>query len=115
MAGDPGFSAYNAAKAGVINLTRSLGLELAARGVRVNCVSPGLIRTPSTDQTPPELLKKWHATIPMRRAGTVEEIAGMVAFLASADASYITCQNFVVDGGITSHTGQIDLLAEFGM
>ena len=115
MAGDAGFSAYNAAKAGVINLTRSLGLELAQRGVRVNCVSPGLIRTPSTDQTPDHILKKWHALIPMGRAGTSEEIAGMVAFLASPDASYITCQNFVIDGGITSHTGQVDLLAEFGM
>jgi len=51
----------------------------------------------------------------MRRAGTVEEISGLVAFLASADATYITGQNFVADGGVTAHTGQIDLLSTFGM
>jgi meso-butanediol dehydrogenase / (S,S)-butanediol dehydrogenase / diacetyl reductase len=115
VAGDPGFSAYNAAKAGVINLTRSLALELAQSGVRVNVVSPGLISTPATDQTPPQLRETWHSLIPMRRAGKVEEISGMVAFLASEDATYITGQNFVVDGGITAHTGQIDLLSAFGM
>jgi len=115
VAGDPGFSAYNAAKAGVINVTRSFALELAQSGVRVNVVSPGLISTPSTDQTPPPIRDIWHGMIPMRRAGTVEEISGLVAFLASADATYITGQNFVADGGVTAHTGQIDLLSTFGM
>lgn len=115
VAADPGFSAYNAAKAGVINATRSFALELAQSGVRVNVVSPGLISTPSTDQTPGPIRDIWHNLIPMRRAGKVEEISGMVAFLASEDAGYITGQNFVVDGGITAHTGQIDLLSTFGM
>jgi meso-butanediol dehydrogenase/(S,S)-butanediol dehydrogenase/diacetyl reductase len=115
VAADPGFSAYNAAKAGVINLTRTIALELAEAGVRANCISPGLISTPATDQTPAPLREKWHSLIPMRRAGRPEEISGLVAFLASEDAGYITGQNFIADGGITAHTGQIDLLGAFGM
>lgn len=115
VAGDYGFHAYNAAKAGVINLSRSIALDHARDGIRVNCVSPGLIVTPATSQSSPEALAKWHAAIPMRRPGRVEEVSGMVAFLASDDASYITGQNFIVDGGIMAHTGQVNLLETYGI
>ena len=110
VGGDVGFAAYNAAKGGVINFTRSLALEMAEKGVRANVISPGLIRTPSTEQVPPPSFAKWESLIPMARAGTVDEISGMAVFLASTDASYITGQNFVIDGGITAHTGQPNFL-----
>ena len=111
---DYGFHAYNAAKAGVINFTRSVALDHARDGIRINCVSPGLIVTPATNQTPPEVRDIWHSKIPMGRAGQVEEVSGLVAFLASKDATYITGQNFIVDGGVMAHTGQINLLELYG-
>lgn len=115
VAGDPGFSAYNAAKAGVINFTRSLAIELGGQGVRANCISPGLIRTPSTEQMPPSTFEQWETLIPLGRAGSVDEISGLAVFLSGPEASYITGQNFVIDGGITSHTGQPHFLRLYGM
>lgn len=96
---------YGAAKAGVRGLCSSLAVELAPRGVRVNCVIPGLIETPQSldpvNSYGPEGLKAAGAGIPLRRVGRADEIATVVRFLCSDDASYLTGQSVVVDGGLT--------------
>jgi meso-butanediol dehydrogenase/(S,S)-butanediol dehydrogenase/diacetyl reductase len=111
LAGDYGFTAYNAAKAAVINYTRSLAIDHARDGIRVNALCPGLIDTPLTAvaKEMQGLLAQWTAGIPMQRAGAPEEMAKVVAFLASDDASYMTGSIVVADGGVTAHTGQPDL------
>lgn len=106
MGADYAFTAYNTAKAAVINLTRVMAIDYAARGVRVNAVSPGYIDTPLVSAMPGEIVEAFVSRIPMARAGTAEEIAAVIAFLASDEASYLTGQNIAVDGGITAHTGQ---------
>jgi len=97
--------AYNASKAGVIMLTKSLAGEWAPRGLRVNAVSPGYTRTAildSVEKIQPEWTKLWFDDTPMGRAATVSEIANVVVFLASDKASFMTGSNVVVDGGFTS-------------
>lgn len=106
MGADYAFTAYNTAKAAVINLTRVMAIDYAARGVRVNAVSPGYIDTPLVSAMPGEIVEAFVSGIPMARAGTAGEIAAVIAFLASDEASYLTGQNIAVDGGITAHTGQ---------
>jgi meso-butanediol dehydrogenase/(S,S)-butanediol dehydrogenase/diacetyl reductase len=110
MGGDYGFTAYNAAKGAVINYTRALAVDHAAEGIRVNAVSPGLIETPATSPIAemPDLHRQWVGGIPMKRAGKPEEIAEVVAFLASDAASYVTGAIVVADGGKTAWTGQPD-------
>jgi 3-oxoacyl-[acyl-carrier protein] reductase len=99
LLGNRGQANYAAAKAGVIAASRSLALELAKRGVTVNCVAPGLIDTDMTGAgVPPEAL----AMVPLRRMGTAEEVASLVAYLFSDDAGYITRQVFAVDGGLSA-------------
>ena len=97
-------AAYCAAKAGVVNLTRSLALDHGGDGVRVCCVCPGLIDTPMADwiTSRPDALREFEAGVPARRIGTAEDIAGAVSFLASADASYAHGSVLVVDGGGTA-------------
>ena len=97
-------SHYNAAKAAVILLTKSLGAEWADRGVRVNCVSPGYIGTEMTKEgmSVEEWNVVWHEMTPMGRVGTPEEIANAIHYLASPAASFATGTNLVVDGGYTS-------------
>lgn len=111
LAGDYGFSAYNAAKAAVINYTRTLAIDHARDNVRVNALCPGLIATPLTAAAKelPGLEAHWHDQIPMSRAGTPEEMAEVIAFLASDAASYMTGSIVVADGGQTAWTGQPNL------
>ena len=97
-------AAYNASKAGVITLTKSLAGEWADRGVRVNAVSPGYIRTPLTElgMSKSEWADVWIASTPMGRLAEPEEIAPAVLYLASDASSYATGTNLIVDGGYTS-------------
>jgi NAD(P)-dependent dehydrogenase (short-subunit alcohol dehydrogenase family) len=97
-------SAYNASKAGVITLTKSLAGEWASRGVRVNSVSPGYIRTPLTElgMSKSEWAEVWLSSTPMGRLAEPHEIAPAVLYLASDAASFATGTNLVVDGGYTS-------------
>ncbi|TVL90383.1 SDR family NAD(P)-dependent oxidoreductase [Streptomyces sp. SAJ15] len=95
-------SVYSASKAAVHNLARTLGAELAPRGIRINSVSPGYIDTEMYREfnTDPEVEARIVADIPLGALGHAEEVASAVAFLASSDASYITGQDLVIDGGV---------------
>lgn len=94
-------SHYNAAKAGVIQYTRSCAAEWASRGVRVNSLSPGHTRTPMTAEAIPEMSETWLSNTPMGRLGTPEDLQGATLFLASAASAYVTGHDLVVDGGYT--------------
>ncbi|MBB1446034.1 3-oxoacyl-ACP reductase FabG [Pseudoalteromonas sp. SG41-6] len=97
IAGNRGQVNYSAAKAGIIGATKALALELAKRKITVNCVAPGLIATAMTDDLPVDEMMKM---IPLKRMGSVKEVAGTVAFLMSDDAAYITRQVISVNGGM---------------
>ncbi|MGH7864299.1 MAG: SDR family NAD(P)-dependent oxidoreductase [Candidatus Binataceae bacterium] len=108
LAGDYGLGAYNAIKAGVINLTRATAIEYARKGIRCNAVCPGAILTPpilKSRAAIPDLAAKTEQAIPMGRYGEPGEIANVVLFLASDDASYVNGACIVADGGLTAHTG----------
>jgi meso-butanediol dehydrogenase/(S,S)-butanediol dehydrogenase/diacetyl reductase len=106
--GDWGMCPYNAAKGGVVNLTRSLALDLGSKGVRVNAVCPSLTRTGMTEQMLKDeaLVAKFVERIPLGRVCEPEEVAAVVAFLASADASFMTGAIVAVDGGVSASNGQ---------
>ena len=98
--GGPGAAAYAAAKGGLLTYTKGLAKELAPYGVRVNAVAPGLIATPYHERySPPELFQKYIAQIPLARAGTSEEVADVIVFLASPAARYMTGETVEVNGG----------------
>lgn len=100
LTGNAGQANYSASKAGLIGFTKSVAKELAKKNVRANVVAPGFIRTKMTDQLPEELKLKVAAQIALGRLGEPEEIASVVAFLASDMSKYMTGQVLVVDGGL---------------
>ena len=98
--GNPGQVNYAAAKGGLTAMSKSLGQELASRGITVNCVAPGFIRTAMTDQLPLAQKDALNARIPMGRMGEGEDIGAAVAYLASREAGYMTGQTLHVNGGM---------------
>ena len=99
--GNAGQANYAASKGGLIAMTKCMAQELAARGITLNCVAPGFIKTPMTDVLPEEAKEALAKKIPMGRLGLAEDIANTVAFLASEEASYITGQTIHVNGGMS--------------
>ena len=99
----PNYLSYSISKGGLGNMTRTLALEYAAQGIRVNGVGPGATATPINEAWTEDLEKKAkvESHIPMGRAGTSAEMAAAVAFLASEEAAYITGQTLYIDGGLT--------------
>jgi NAD(P)-dependent dehydrogenase (short-subunit alcohol dehydrogenase family) len=100
--GNIGQSNYSASKAGVVGLTRTWALELSRYQINVNAIAPGLIDTQMTQAIPAEVKEKFIAKIPMHRMGKPEDIAAIIAFLASDEANYITGQCIQIDGGLTT-------------
>jgi NAD(P)-dependent dehydrogenase (short-subunit alcohol dehydrogenase family) len=102
----PGYATYAAAKAGVINYTKTAALELAPHGIRVNALAPDITLTEGIRQmAPPGSEERFGLTVPMGRAGHVDEMAGAAVFLASDMSSYITGQTIHVDGGTHAASG----------
>ncbi len=99
--GNPGQINYSATKAAIVGMTKTVAKELGSRGVTCNAVAPGFIKTPMTDKLTDEQRSAMLAQIAMKRYGTVDEIAGVVSFLASEDASYVTGQVIEISGGLS--------------
>lgn len=116
LLGSPGLSAYGAAKAGVLNFSRAVALEGAARNVRVNVVIPGVVWSEGTREAlaSEEVASGTARAVPLGRVGEPHEVAGAILFLASDEASYITGQSLVVDGGKTCRldVGATDYVSE---
>jgi meso-butanediol dehydrogenase/(S,S)-butanediol dehydrogenase/diacetyl reductase len=106
LGGDWGAAFYCASKGAVVNLTRAMALDHGAEGVRINAVCPSLVKTNMTNGWPQEIRDKFNERIALGRAAEPEEIASVVAFLASDDASFINGVNLPVDGGATASDGQ---------
>lgn len=100
LIGNPGQANYSASKAGMIGMTRTMSKELVSRGVTVNAVAPGFIASEMTAELGDVVMEEVKKRIPAKRVGEVEDVAAAVLFLASKDASYISGQTIVVDGGM---------------
>lgn len=100
ISGNAGQTNYSASKAGIIGFTKSLAKEVGSRNILVNAVAPGFIETQMTDVLKDEVKEEISKTIPLKRMGTVEDVANVVKFLASKDSSYITGQVINIDGGM---------------
>lgn len=99
--GNPGQINYSASKAAIIGMTKTIAKELGSRGINVNAVAPGFIKTPMTDKLTEEQRNAMLNLIAMKRYGLPEEIAGVVSFLASKDSSYVTGQVIEISGGLS--------------
>jgi meso-butanediol dehydrogenase/(S,S)-butanediol dehydrogenase/diacetyl reductase len=108
LAGDGAYPSYCAQKGAVINLTRAMAVYHARENIRINALCPGFVETPATDafKAIPGLLEDWFANIPAQRPAQASEMAGIVAFLCSDDASYMHGSIMVADGGTSAATGQ---------
>jgi meso-butanediol dehydrogenase/(S,S)-butanediol dehydrogenase/diacetyl reductase len=108
LGGDWAMSAYNASKGAVVNLTRAMAMDYARDGVRVNAVCPSFTLTNMTKDTAksPAMMRKLHERMPLGHAMLPEDIASVIAFLASEDARCVTGVNLPVDGGVTASNGQ---------
>jgi meso-butanediol dehydrogenase/(S,S)-butanediol dehydrogenase/diacetyl reductase len=112
LAGDYTLGAYNAVKHGVVGLTKSTAIEYARKGIRCNAVCPGPIGTPPLlrlEDSRPDVVARIREAIPMGRLGQPHEIANVVLFLASDEASFVTGSFFVADGGLWAHSGMPSL------
>lgn len=101
LGGNAGQSNYSASKAGLIGFTKSIAQEIGSRNVRCNAIAPGFIETDMTSKLSEEVKKEWAKTIPLRRAGTAEDVANVALFLASDLSPYVTGQIIPVCGGMT--------------
>ncbi len=102
LKGNLGQTNYSASKSALIGMTRSLAIELGRFNIRVNAIAPGYIDTEMLADIPEKKAKAIKDTIPLRRLGTVKEVASLAVYLASQDSAYITGQTFVIDGGLTA-------------
>ncbi len=99
--GNIGQTNYSASKAGVVGMTRTWALELARHGINVNAIAPGMIDSALTQAVPKEVMEKFLQRIPLKRIGQATDIAALITFLASDEASYITGQCIQIDGGLS--------------
>jgi len=102
VSGNAGQANYSASKAGIIGFTKSIARELGSRGIRSNAIAPGFIITEMTAKIPEEARKAWEESIPMKRGGTPEEVAGVALFLASELSSYVSGQVITVCGAMNT-------------
>jgi 3-oxoacyl-[acyl-carrier protein] reductase len=98
--GNAGQANYAASKAGIIGFTKSVALELGSRNIRCNVIAPGFIETEMTAALDPKIVEQWRSAIPLKRGGTVDDVANLTLFLASELSSYITGQTIHVCGGM---------------